>query len=95
MPCRFASSRDTAAPKRSGSTRGRVGGPFGLSEEPRWDETRSASLTELARDRELRLEPEKNAEKTLDERGLSVLALEDRREALSGCFLVRRREFLS
>lgn len=66
-----------------------------MSQEPRRDALRSAPLIELVLDRELRLELENNAEKALDERGLSVLALEDRLEPPNGCFLVKRREFLS
>lgn len=86
-----ANSRDIAVPKRSGSVKDRVGG---ISVEQRRDAP-SLSSTELARDRDDRLELEKNDEKALDERGLSLFVLDDRLELPRGCFFVKRRGALS
>ena len=70
--------------------KGRVGGPPNSLDVR---ESRSLPFIELALDRERRLD--EKSEVKLDDLGLSVLALEERLELSSGCFFVRRREFLS
>lgn len=79
-----------SVPKRSGSTSGRTGGPevvsnefsmwrrFGTSTDRRRKKAKPCPSTELDRDQDDRLELEKTDDKgPLNDRGRSVLALED------------------
>lgn len=90
VPCLDCSSRVMAIPNLSGRVKGREGGFVSVLSWLNSADGKSCSLEfEFRRDRR------KIEDRPLDDLGRSAFALELLLELLTGCFLVRRREYLS